>query len=128
MFHFAPLQTSPWSTGLHALVCKLYPRLGIICRPNPADQWTMGRSTVDLEGTFCRASTLQKKGKRKVQRMPQSEIAALPRHQEEEENRQNQTSTNQTNVRKALRLVLSSPSEVITMLKGPKTQEINNTR
>ena len=31
--------------------------------------------------------------------------------------RQIQTSTNRTNVRKALRLVLSSPSEVIAMLK-----------
>ena len=32
-------------------------------------------------------------------------------------NRQNQTSANRTNVRKALRLALSSPSEVITMQK-----------
>ena len=45
----------------------------------------------------------------------ESQTAALPRHQEEEE-----TSTNQTNVRKALRLALSSPSEVIAMLKGLK--------
>ena len=35
-------------------------------------------------------------------------------------NRQIQTSTNRTNVRKALRLALSSPSEVIAMLKGLK--------
>ena len=35
-------------------------------------------------------------------------------------NRQNQTSANQTNVRKALRLALPSPSEVIAMLKGLK--------
>ena len=35
-------------------------------------------------------------------------------------NRQNQTSANRTNVRKALRLALSSPSEVIAMLKGLK--------
>ena len=33
-------------------------------------------------------------------------------------NRQIQTSTNSTNIRKALRLALSSPSEVIAMLKG----------
>ena len=33
-------------------------------------------------------------------------------------NRQIQTSTNQTNVQKALRLALSSPSEVIAILKG----------
>ena len=35
-------------------------------------------------------------------------------------NRQIQTSTNRTNVRKALRLALSSPSEVIAILKGLK--------
>ena len=34
-------------------------------------------------------------------------------------NRQIQTSTNRTNVRKALRLALSSPSEVLAMLEGP---------
>ena len=33
--------------------------LGIICRPNHADQWTMDQSAVDLKGTFCRPSTLQ---------------------------------------------------------------------
>ena len=67
------------------------------------------------------------KGKRKVQRVPQSQTAALPRHQEEEET-ENSKSTNRTNVRKALRLALSSPSEVIAMLKGLKTQEQNDTR
>ena len=61
-----------------------------------------------------------KKGKRKVQGVPQSQTAALPRRRG---NRQNQTSTNRTNVRKALRLALSSPSEVIAMLK-----ELKNTR
>ena len=35
-------------------------------------------------------------------------------------NRQIQTSTNRTNVRKALRLAISSPSEVIAILKGLK--------
>ena len=35
-------------------------------------------------------------------------------------NRQNQTSANRTNVRKALRLALSSPSDVIAMLRGLK--------
>ena len=38
-------------------------------------------------------------------------------------NRQTQTSTTRTNVRKALRLALSSPSQVIAILKG-----LNNTR
>ena len=44
-------------------------------------------------------------------------------------NRQTQTSTNRTNVRKALRLALSSPSEVIAILKGLKnTRKKNDTR
>ena len=50
-----------------------------------------------------------KAGKRKVQGVPQSQTAALSRHQEEEENRQIQTSTNRINVRKALRLGPSLP-------------------
>ena len=49
----------------------------------------------------------KKKGKRKVQGVPQSQ---------------------QTNARKALRLALSPPSEVIAILKGLKTQEQNDTR
>ena len=40
-------------------------------------------------------------------------------------NRQIQTSTNRTNVRKALRLALSSPSEVIAILKGLKNTRTN---
>ena len=52
------------------------------------------------------SSANTKKGKRKVQGVPQSQTAALPRHQEEKENRQNETSTNRTNVRKAIRLAL----------------------
>ena len=59
-----------------------------------------------------------KKGKRKVHEVPQSQTAALPRHQEEEET--DKTSANRTNVRKALRLALSTQSEVIAMLKGLK--------
>ena len=42
-----------------------------------------------------------KKSKRKVQRMPQSQTAALPRHQEEEE-------TDKTNKRKSNRCTKSS--------------------
>ena len=61
---------------------------------------------------------LQKKGKRKVQGVPQSQAIALPRHQEEEEIDKSKTSNNQINVRKALRLAISSPSEVIAVLKG----------
>ena len=44
------------------------------------------------------------------------------------ENKQNQTSANRTNVRKAQRLALSSQSEVIAMLKGLKTKQKKNTR
>ena len=68
---------------------------------------------------FVFACLHAKKGKRKVQGVPQSQTAALPRHKEEEET-DNRTET--------LRLALSSPSEVIAMLKGLKTQEQNNTR
>ena len=32
--------------------------LGIICRPNHADQWNMDRYAVDQKGTFCRPSYL----------------------------------------------------------------------
>ena len=52
--------------------------------------------------------------------MPQSQIAALPRHQEEEVTDKSQQAQIEQNVRKALRLALSSPSEVIAMLKGLK--------
>ena len=56
--------------------------------------------------------------KKKVQGVPQSQTAALPRHQEEtDKSKQAQI---EKNVRKALRLALSSPSEVIAMLKGLK--------
>ena len=74
------------------------------------------------------ASQSQKRGDRKVQRVPQSQTADLPRHQEEEET-DNQTNANRTNVRKAPRLALSSPSEVIAMRKGhKKAQEQTNTQ
>ena len=64
---------------------------------------------------------MKEKGKRKVQEVPQSQTAALPRPQEEEEtDKSKQGQTNRTHVRKALRLTLSSPSEVIAILKGLK--------
>ena len=63
-----------------------------------------------------------KKGKIEVQGVPKSQAAALPRHEKETDI--TKTSA-QTNVRKALRLALCSPSEVIAMLK---TQEQNNTK
>ena len=57
--------------------------------------------------------------------MPQSQTAAIPRHKEEEEKKtkkkkKKKKSRNRTNVRKAPRLALSSPSEVIASLKGLK--------
>ena len=55
---------------------------------------------------------MKKKGKRKVQGVPQSQTAALSWHQEEP-NKSNQAQIEQT-YKKALRLALSSPSEVIT--------------
>ena len=56
----------------------------------------------------------------KSQGMPQSQTAALLRPQEEEETDKSKQAQNRTNVRKALRLALSSPSEVIAILKGLK--------
>ena len=56
--------------------------------------------------------------------MPQSQTAANPRHQEEEKRDKNQRMQNkQTNAREAHRPALSSPIEVITMLKGPRKDE-----
>ena len=50
----------------------------------------------------------RKKGKRKVQGVPQSQTAALPRHQEEEEtDKSKQAQIEKKNVRKALRVALS---------------------
>ena len=65
----------------------------------------------------------QKKKKKRLEKSPGSATitnrspSQTPRGKE---NRQIQTSTNLTNVRKALRLALSSQSEVIAILKGPK--------
>ena len=60
----------------------------------------------------------KKKGKRKVQGVPQSQTAALPRPQEEEEtDKSKQAQTEQTYEK---HLALSSPSEVIAILKGLK--------
>ena len=51
--------------------------------------------------------------------MPQSQIAANPRHQEEKKNDKNKrVQSKQTNAREAHRPALSSQSEVITILKG----------
>ena len=59
-------------------------------------------------------------GNRKVQKVPQAQAAAFPRHQEEEETDKTKQCANRTNVRKALRVALPSPSEVIAMLIGLK--------
>ena len=71
---------------------------------------------------------LFKKGKRKVQGVPQSQTAALPRPQEEEET--DKSKQHKPNKRKKSTKIssLSSPSEVIAILKGQKTQEQNVTR
>ena len=62
---------------------------------------------------------------RKVKGVPQSQTAALPRHQEKEETDKTKQAQIEQKKRKASRLALSSPSEVFAMLK---TQEQNNTR
>ena len=61
-----------------------------------------------------------KNGKRKVQGVPQSQTATLPRRQEEEETDKPKQAQIEQMHEKALRLALSSPSEVIPILKGLK--------
>ena len=59
--------------------------------------------------------------------MPQLQIAALPRYQEEEE----PDKSKQTQIEQTYENTKSSslfPSEVVAMLKGLKTQEQNDTR
>ena len=69
----------------------------------------------------------KKKGKRKVQGVSQSQTAPLPRHKEKEEtDKTKQAQIEQ--MHKSSKISFSSPSEVITMLKGPKAKEQNNTR
>ena len=66
---------------------------------------------------------IEKKKARKKSRECHSQNRSPSQTPRERGNRQIQTSTDRTNVRKALRLALSSPSEVIAMLKG-----LRNTR
>ena len=63
-----------------------------------------------------------KKIKRKVQRV-HSHVAANSLHQEEEERDINQQAQSKQNARKAHRLALSSPSEVVAILKGLKQND-----
>ena len=63
---------------------------------------------------------LPKRSKRKVQGVPQSQTAALPRHQEEEETDKTKQAQIEQTYQKAPRLALSTPSEVIAILKWPK--------
>ena len=59
--------------------------------------------------------------------MPQSQAATLPRHQEDEKkDKTKKAQIEQTYEKHGL--ALSSPSDVIAMLKDWKTQEQNNTR
>ena len=71
---------------------------------------------------------MAKKGKRKVQGVPQSQTAALPRPQEEEETDKSKQAQTEQTYEKALWLALSSPSEVIAILKDWKPKEQNDTR
>ena len=63
------------------------------------------------------------KGKRKVQGVPQSQTTTLPRHQEEKDTDKSKQAQIEQTYEKELRLSLTSPSEVIAMLKG-----LENTR
>ena len=64
------------------------------------------------------------KGERKIQGVPQSQAAALPRHQEEEETDKTRQAQIEQTVRKALRLALSSPKRGNRHAK--KTEKHNN--
>ena len=73
---------------------------------------------------ICCARTIYKNSKRKVQVVPQSQAAALPKQQEEEEtDKTKQAQIEQTYEK---RLVVSFPSEVIAMLKGLKQNKKTN--
>ena len=65
-----------------------------------------GNANADDRGDYnsspCTSYRRAKKGKKQVQGVPQSQTAALPRHQEEEETDKTKQA-NQTNIRKALR-------------------------
>ena len=82
--------------------------MGINCAPLLADLFLY-----PYEAGFVKKNKVREKS-RKCHNQNRSP-SQTPRGRE---NRQIQTSTNQTNVRKALRLALSFPSEVIAMLKG----------
>ena len=61
-----------------------------------------------------------KKGKGNVQGVPQSQIAALPKHQVEEETDKTKQAQIEQTFEKHKTSSLSSPSEVIAMLKRTK--------
>ena len=71
---------------------------------------------------------MQKKGKRKVQGVPQSQTAAIPRYQEEEETDKSKQHKSNKSTKSNKSSSLSFSSEVIAMLKELKTQEQNDTR
>ena len=77
---------------------------------------------------FTESTHYWKKDKRKVQGVPQSQTAALPRPQEEEETDKSKQAQTEQTYEKHKKLALSTPSEVIAILKGLKTQEQNDTR
>ena len=76
----------------------------MVCLRFLSYHWKAFFSDSGIFSTFVfKIFTLRKKGKRKVQEVPQSQSAALPRHQEEEEIDKTKQAQNQTNVRKAPR-------------------------
>ena len=91
------------------------------CTSNESDINNLKRDSLEIQHPKFEKSRLgfiEKKVNRKVQGMPQSQIAANPRHQEEAKKDKNIHAQNkQTNVREAQRPAPTSPSEVIRMLK-----------
>ena len=109
-FHFIPFVTFIDMLRTSFLLQKLRRGNNFV---NTGDSVTDGRTVrrTDKAATVCFPFGEHKKGKRN------HSLSQTPRGRE---NRQNQTSANRTNVRISLRLALSSPSEVIAMLKGLK--------
>ena len=69
---------------------------------------------------------LQKKGKRKVQGVPQSQTAALPRHQEEEETNKTKQAQIEQSSKHTKNTMISSPFPKRGNHNAKRTEKHNN--
>ena len=79
-----------------------------------------------VSNMFAIRCNLLKKVREKSRECHNRKPQPLPDTKRKRKQTKNQTSANRTNVRKALRLALSSPSVVIAMLKGLKKKKKKN--